>query len=72
MHANALQGCVIQTVQHVWERIRTKEGCKCKGEAASELFRKNLSIRQYISSITGYSASFSYSFGTWVLYVLYS
>jgi len=27
----------------VWERIRTNEGCGCKGEAASEPFGKNLS-----------------------------
>jgi len=43
MYANALQGYMIQTVQHMWERIRTKEGCRCKGKAASELFGKNLS-----------------------------
>jgi len=36
MHADALQGCVIRTVQRVWERIGTNEGCGCKGEAASE------------------------------------
>jgi len=26
----------------MWERIGSKEGCGCKGEAASELFGKNL------------------------------
>jgi len=42
MYANALQGYMIQTVQCVWERIRTNKGCKCKGKAASEPLGKNL------------------------------